>query len=139
MTDDRRTAVVLFTRDLSVHDHPALTAAVEHAGRVVPLFVLDEAILTGRNAAPNRAAFLAQALADLREELRRRGGDLVLRRGDVVKETMAVVAETGATAVVCGADVSGYAQHRDRRLAAACERTARAVPHLPGRDGGPAR
>ncbi|WP_116949651.1 cryptochrome/photolyase family protein [Jiangella endophytica] len=120
MTDDRRTAVVLFTRDLRVHDHPALAAAVEHAERVVPLFVLDDAILTGRNAAPNRAAFLVQALDDLRGRLRERGGDLVLRRGDVVEETMAVVTETGATAVVCSADVSGYAQRREHRLAEAC-------------------
>ncbi len=121
MTDDRRTAVVLFTRDLRVHDHPALAAACEYADRVVPLFVLDDAILGGRFAAPNRAAFLAQALADLREQLRRRDGDLVLHRGDVVEETMAVVAETGATALVCSADVSGYAQRREQRLAAACD------------------
>ncbi|SDU42023.1 cryptochrome/photolyase family protein [Jiangella alkaliphila] len=120
MTEDRHTAVVLFTRDLRVHDHPALAAAVEQAGRVVPLFVLDDAILTGRNAAPNRAAFLAGALADLREQLRRRGGDLVLRRGDVVAETMAVVTATGATSLLCSADVSGYAQRREHRLAAAC-------------------
>jgi deoxyribodipyrimidine photo-lyase len=121
VTDDRRTAVVLFTRDLRVHDHPALAAACEHADRVVPLFVLDDAILGGRFAAPNRAAFLAQALADLREQLRQRDADLVLRRGDVVAETMAVVAEAGATALVCSADVSGYAQRREQRLAAACE------------------
>nr|WP_197682498.1 deoxyribodipyrimidine photo-lyase [Jiangella sp. DSM 45060] len=115
-----KTAVVLFTRDLRVHDHPALAAACEHADRVVPLFVLDDAILGGRNAAPNRAAFLARALADLREQLRQRGGNLVLRRGDVVEETMAVVAETGATALVCSADVSGYAQRREQRLADGC-------------------
>lgn len=120
MTDDR-TAVVLFTRDLRVHDHPALAAASEHAGRVVPLFVLDDAILSGRNAAPNRAAFLVRALADLRESLRERGGDLVLRRGDVVTQTLAVVAETGATALVCSADVSAYAQRREQRLAGACQ------------------
>lgn len=132
MSDDRRTAVVLFTRDLRVHDHPALAAAAEHAERVVPLFVLDDAILTGRNAAPNRAAFLARALADLRDRLRERGGDLVLRRGDVVEETMAVVAETGATAVVCSADVSGYAQRREHRLAGACERQGVRFRTYPG-------
>lgn len=113
-------AVVLFTRDLRVHDHPALAAVCEHAERVVPLFVLDDAILGGRFASPNRAAFLAQALADLRDQLRERGSDLVLRRGDVVEETMAVVAETGATALVCSADVTAYARRRQRRLADAC-------------------
>nr|WP_221440588.1 deoxyribodipyrimidine photo-lyase [Jiangella mangrovi] len=127
-----KTAVVLFTRDLRVRDHPALAAACEHADRVVPLFVLDDAILGGRFAAPNRAAFLARALADLREQLRQRGGDLVLRRGDVVEETIAVVAEAGATALVCSADVSGYAQRRERRLAGACAQQGVRFTTYPG-------
>lgn len=39
-----RAAVVLCTRDLRVHDHPALAAAVAAAERVVPLFVFDRAV-----------------------------------------------------------------------------------------------
>jgi deoxyribodipyrimidine photolyase len=38
-----KTAVVLFNRDLRVHDHPALTAAAR-AERTVPLFVLDQVL-----------------------------------------------------------------------------------------------
>lgn len=49
------TALVLFNRDLRVHDHPALTAAAK-AERTVPLFVLDERLLGSRFAAPNRVA-----------------------------------------------------------------------------------
>jgi deoxyribodipyrimidine photo-lyase len=41
-------AIVLFTRDLRVRDHAALTAATTEHERVVPLFVLDEAVLRGR-------------------------------------------------------------------------------------------
>ena len=54
------TAVVFFTRDLRVHHHPAPAAAVERAERVLPLFVLHDAILAGF-AAPNRVAFLLDA------------------------------------------------------------------------------
>jgi deoxyribodipyrimidine photo-lyase len=36
--------LLLFTRDLRVHDHPALAAAV-HDGEVLPLFVLDPRLL----------------------------------------------------------------------------------------------
>ncbi len=54
-----RTVVVLFTRDLRLHDQPALAAAVERAERVVPLFVLDDAVLATFGA-PNRLAFLAR-------------------------------------------------------------------------------
>ncbi|MFD0175921.1 deoxyribodipyrimidine photo-lyase, partial [Streptomyces rochei] len=37
-------AVVLFTSDLRLHDHPPLHAALKAADEVVPLFVLDPGI-----------------------------------------------------------------------------------------------
>src|SRR5262245_1463716 len=41
------TVIVLFNRDLRVYDHPALAAACGRARRVVPLFVLDDAVPAG--------------------------------------------------------------------------------------------
>jgi len=84
------TAVVLFNGDLRIHDHPALRGAVAASGRVIPLFVLDDAILQSDYARPNRLAFMLDCLRDLRSALQDRGGDLFLRCGDVVAETMAV-------------------------------------------------
>ncbi|MBH0777536.1 cryptochrome/photolyase family protein [Nocardia bovistercoris] len=108
-------AVVLFTRDLRVRDNPALTAGCR-ADAVVPLFVLDEAILSGRSATPNRAAFLAAALAELDDELRAMGGQLVLRRGSVVEEVARVAARVGAETVHIAADVSAYSRRREQAL-----------------------
>ena len=71
------TAIVLFTRDLRLHDNPALHLACTRARQVVPLFVLDPAIAAPPRS-PNRTRFLAESLADLRESLRERGGDLVI-------------------------------------------------------------
>jgi deoxyribodipyrimidine photo-lyase len=110
------TAVVLFTRDLRVHDNPALAGACARARRVVPLFVVDPAL----SAPPNRARFLAESLAVLREELREIGGDLVIREGDPVAETIRLVTESGAEAVFVAADVSRYAARRQRDLAREC-------------------
>src|SRR5918995_1141348 len=76
-----KTGVVLFTRDLRLHDHPALAAAAERAERILPLFVLDDPLLAVFGA-PNRVAFLLDALGDLDASLRRRGGALRLRRGN---------------------------------------------------------
>src|SRR5690606_503865 len=113
-----RTAVVLFHRDLRVHDHPALAAACAGAERVVPLFVVDRHLWS--LASPNRLRFLCQSLADLRESLRRRGADLVVRRGDPVTEAVRVATACGAERLHVTADVSAYATARQRRLAAAC-------------------
>jgi DNA photolyase len=48
------TAIVVFTRDLRLHDNPALYLACARAQQVVPLFVVDPA-LGARSA--NRARF----------------------------------------------------------------------------------
>ncbi|MCP2291361.1 cryptochrome/photolyase family protein [Nocardia amikacinitolerans] len=109
------TSVALFTRDLRVHDNPVLTAAHRTGDTVVPLFVVDRELVPDR-CPPNRAHFLAAALAELDDELRAIGGRLVLRHGDVVDEVDRVVAETGAAVVHLAEDVSGYSRSRARRL-----------------------
>ncbi|MFF7792871.1 FAD-binding domain-containing protein [Streptomyces sp. NPDC007991] len=114
-----RVSVALFTADLRVHDNPVLRAALRDAERVVPLFVVDTGIRRTGFAVPNRAAFLADSLADLDAALRQRGGRLVVRVGDVVEETCRVAAETGADAVHIAGGVSRYAVRREDRLRAA--------------------
>ena len=110
-------AVVLLTRDLRVHDQPALTEAAARHETVVPLFVFDETLL-GDAGTPNRLSFLLDALDDVRSSLRRRGGDLIVRRGDVVEQTVLTARAAGARAVYVGDAVSAYAQTRARRLQA---------------------
>jgi deoxyribodipyrimidine photo-lyase len=110
------TAIVLFTRDLRLHDNPALHLACEGARQVVPLFVVDPAIW----GPPNRTAFLAQSLADLRDNLRRLGGELVIRTGDPVAEVVKLTAEVHADAVYVADDVSHYATRRRQRLERDC-------------------
>ena len=125
------TAVVLFTRDLRLHDHPALDAAVEHATHVVPVFVLDDELLAGFGA-PNRVAFLLEALADLRSSLAWRGSGLVVRRGDTVAQVLRVAVETGARSINVSEDVSSFAQARQRRLSGAARERGILVQAFPG-------
>lgn len=123
---------MLFTRDLRVHDNPALVAACAAARRLVPLFVLDEVLLAGRTGTPNKVRFLLDSLADLRDSLRRRGSDLVLRFGDPVTETVRVAEATGAGGVFMAADVGPYAGRRAARLAGACASRRLALSSHPG-------
>lgn len=116
------TSIALFTRDLRVHDNPTLSAAVAAADVVVPLFVLDHAILGSDLNSPNRAAFLADSLNDLDASLKRLGAaGLIVRHGDVSEQTAQVVREAGADQVHLSGDWSRYARTRqqllERRLA----------------------
>ena len=97
-----KTAVVLYTRDLRVHDNPALAAAHREADRVVSLFVRDPAF----PASPRRLEFLDRLLAEV--------PGLQVVQGDVVEE----VARFEPDAVYCAEDASPYAKRRERRLAA---------------------
>lgn len=115
------TAVVLYTSDLRLHDHPPLRAALSSCEQVVPLFVRDPAVA----APPNRLAFLADCLTDLDAGLRDRGGRLVVRSGDTVAEAVAVVREAGADEVHTAAGVSAYAHAREERLRTALEAEGR--------------
>jgi deoxyribodipyrimidine photo-lyase len=125
-------AVVLFNRDLRTHDHPALAEAARTAERVVPLFVVDDALLDLGYGVPNRAAFLVDCLTDLRAALRDLGGDLVVRRGDPVAEALAVADEVDAGAVYASADVTAFARRREARLVEGAADAGRDVALLPG-------
>ncbi|GAA1292496.1 deoxyribodipyrimidine photo-lyase [Planotetraspora silvatica] len=109
------TVIVLLTRDLRVHDNPALAEACEQARHVVPLFVVDPAI-----EPRHRADFLSCALDDLRSRLRELGGDLVVRHGDPVAEAIKLARQVQAAGIWAAADVSTFARRREERLADAC-------------------
>src|SRR3954471_6282798 len=71
-------ALVWLRRDLRVHDHPALRAALGAHARVVPVFVLDERLLA---RPPTRAGFGLACRVELRTAVRERGGELFVRAG----------------------------------------------------------
>jgi deoxyribodipyrimidine photo-lyase len=125
------TAVVVFTRDLRTRDHPALIAAGE-SQHVVPLFVIDEALVRGPHACANRLRFLIESLADLDVSLRERGAALVVRRGRWIDEVDDVVRGCNADVVHCSGDVSGFANARLDQLRAVGARQGCAVIAHPG-------
>ena len=115
------TAIVWFRRDLRVHDHPPLRAALAAHDQVVPAFVLDPRLLEGRFASPLRAAFLHGCLKELDAALRARGAGLVIREGDPATALPELATEANASAVYWAADVSPFATRRDAQVAAALE------------------
>jgi deoxyribodipyrimidine photo-lyase len=113
------TALLWYRRDLRVADHRALTLAVREFDRVVPVFVLDDALLHGRFASTPRTAFMLGCLRSLDEALRERGSGLVVRHGRPEQELVALAAEAGAQAVLWTSDVAPYARARDARVTSA--------------------
>ncbi|MGZ5339550.1 MAG: deoxyribodipyrimidine photo-lyase, partial [Thermoleophilaceae bacterium] len=86
------TGIVWFTRDLRLHDHPALRAALDRCECVVCVFCLDDRLLSGRNASGPRTQFMLECLAELRERL---DGNLVMRRGSPERELVDLAGGVG--------------------------------------------
>jgi deoxyribodipyrimidine photo-lyase len=115
---DPSTPVIWWARrDLRLHDNPALRAALESGAALIPLFILDPALL--RSPAPQRQAFLFAGLRALDSDLAQRGSRLVLRQGDPLVELARICAETGARAIFAGEDYTPYARRRDAAVSTA--------------------
>jgi len=110
-------SLVLFTRDLRVHDNAALAAAQPP---VLALFVFDTRLLAGPAGAARRVAFLLESLDDLRSSLGRRGAQLVFRTGDPAAAALTLAREQRLAAVHASADHGPWALARQRALAAGC-------------------
>jgi len=98
------TAVVWFRDDLRAADNPTLADAVASAEAVVPVYVFDprdrgETRYPASKLGPHRAAFRRESVRDLRDRLRERGGDLLVRDGPVEEVVPDLAAEVGADAV----------------------------------------
>jgi deoxyribodipyrimidine photo-lyase len=114
-----RIAIAWFRRDLRLHDHPALAAALQGADAVVPVFVLDDALLAGRWPSPNRLWFMRESVVALSASLAERGAWLRVMRGRPEDLLPQLAEETGAQDVYVTRYASPYGRRRDRRVAEA--------------------
>ncbi len=108
--------IVWFRRDLRIADHaPIYRAALR--GAVIPVFVFDRALLHHPEAAPARVQFLLAALQGLDQELRDRGGRLIIRFGDPVEVLPNLIREAKADGIYAHIDFERiYGRVRDARL-----------------------
>jgi len=110
------TAIVWLRHDLRLEDNPALTAACQRGGPVLPVFLWapeeEGAWLPG---AASRW-WLHQSLARLREDLQRLGTSLVLRRGAALPELLAIARETRANAVLWNRRYEPAIRSRDQQV-----------------------
>ena len=104
-------SIMWFRRDLRLSDHPALLAACEAAPTVLPVFVLDPA-LVARGTPRTRRLFAS--LAALSGQLR---GALVVRRGDPARLIPQLAKEVGARQVHVSRETTPFGRRRDETVA----------------------
>jgi deoxyribodipyrimidine photo-lyase len=108
--------IVWFRRDLRISDHLPLFRAAAR-GEVIPVFVLDRALLFHPETAVARVAFMLDCLKSLDADLRSRSGRLIVRSGDPVEVLPDLVQETQADGIYAHLDYERiYGRVRDARL-----------------------
>lgn len=92
-------AIVWFRHDLRLADNPALRAAKERDGAVIPVFIW--APEEEGDWPPGSASryWLHQSLLSLHGELEKAGSRLILRQGSSLEELDKLIEQTGAAAV----------------------------------------
>jgi deoxyribodipyrimidine photo-lyase len=126
------TTLLWLRRDLRLHDHPALRAALNDGGPLVPVFCFDPRLLGGRHASGPRTQFLLECLADLDESLRRRGSGLMMRHGLPEHVLPELARELAANRVLWTGDVSPFATRRDEAVRRELEAVGLEAGVLPG-------
>lgn len=82
-----KTILVWFRNDLRIHDNEILSEAVRKADRILPVYCFDPFYFR-KNSSGNsktgslRARFLLESVSTLQKNLRRKGGELIIRVGD---------------------------------------------------------
>ena len=110
------TAIVWLRRDLRLADNPALQAALDQGGAVLPVYIhAPEEEAPWQPGAASRA-WLHRSLAALAQALAERGSRLLLRVGDSREILLGLARESGADALYCNRLYEPAAQARDERV-----------------------
>ena len=112
------TAIWWIRRDLRLTDNRTLTAALDYAEQIVPVFIFDPNLLDSPYVGTKRLAFLLEGLHRLDADLQARDSRLIIRRGEPTQELSRLLAESGSDVILAEADFSPYARRRDEKLAA---------------------
>jgi len=111
------TALFWFRRDLRVTDNAGLYRALKAARRVYCVFVFDREIL---DALPSRrdrrVEFIHQSIAELKDSLKKLGGDLIVRHARADEAIPALARELKVDAVLANEDYEPMAIARDARV-----------------------
>lgn len=111
-------ALCWFRRDLRLHDHAALSAALEAHTEVHAVFVFDTQILGKLPVKQDRRlTFIIESLRELEQALEKHGSSLHILHGDPVEEIPKLAVKVGAADVYANRDYEPAAKKRDDRVA----------------------
>lgn len=109
-------ALVWIRRDIRLHDHHALSQALEDHDQVYLCFVFDKNILEPLPKKDKRLTFIHQGLKEISQHLLEHGSDIEILHGDPTEEIPRYIEKCGAKALYYNRDYEPYALKRDQKV-----------------------
>ncbi len=110
--------LVWYKRDLRIDDHSPLAQAVK-AGSSIGLYVYEPEIIEAEDFDAAHLNFINESLVELRDRLRERGGELLLRTGEMTEVLVQLHQQVGITKIWAHEETFNYASYRrDQRVRA---------------------
>jgi len=123
--------LVWYKRDLRIDDHEPLARAVE-AGDCVGLYVYEPEIIEAEDFDAAHLTFINESLAELRENLRQRGGELLLRTGEATAVLSQLHEEIGIAKIWAHEETFNHVSYqRDRRVRAWAKSKSIPITEIP--------
>lgn len=112
-----KVAIFWFRRDLRLHDNAGLYYALRSGYPVVPLFIFDRNILDDlEDKKDARLTFIYDAVAQIREKLKDRQADILVKYDFPVKAWKKLVEDYDIAEVYTNTDYEPYATKRDTEV-----------------------
>ena len=99
--------IIWFRQDLRLHDNEALRDASLGVEEIIPVYVFDERLFSTntkygfKKTDVFRAAFMLESVADLRQSLRARGSELIIRIGKPEEILLELASQVKSSYIFC--------------------------------------
>jgi deoxyribodipyrimidine photo-lyase len=106
-----KTSLVWFRNDLRLHDNEALVSAINNSDQVLPVFIFDDKYWNQSKFGHVRTGsfktrFLIESVENLRQNLRAKSGELMVRSGNPIDIVKNLIHEFEVSAIYTSAEVA---------------------------------
>lgn len=110
-------ALCWMRRDLRLHDHFALSQALQNAEETVVVFIFDEIILEKiHNKNDFRVSLIMDSLREMEQILQKNASSLIIRYGDPIEVIPKLIKEFDIDGLFFNRDYEPYAKSRDNKI-----------------------
>ncbi|UCH32440.1 MAG: deoxyribodipyrimidine photo-lyase, partial [Candidatus Bathyarchaeota archaeon] len=119
----KQNSLFIFRRDIRIEDNSGLIQALDASKKVIPLFILDENLISNKSLSSNAKQFLKESLLDLADKFRQIKARLFIFYGKprIIINDLLSNTELNIDEVIMNRDYTPYSQIRDNNIKQICK------------------